>query len=110
MIKGQNLTTFLALVFCLAAAVAVVGEETTVTTIQHTPCCFENPRYSGTCEVTPGEDESCGSILGYLNNPNSVGKNYCGNTKVRGGWSQVTCEGSASVADQCTAEPAAPQE
>ena len=56
------------------------------------PCCFTNPRYTGVCQVTPGEGESCSSILGYLNNPNSVGKSYCGGTTVRGGWSQVTCE------------------
>ena len=107
MTTSRKLTGFLALVFCLTALVAVAGDETTATTIQNAPCCFENPRFSGTCEVTPGEGESCGSILGYLNNPNSVGKNYCGSTKVRGGWNQVTCEGSASVADQCTVETAA---
>ncbi len=100
----RNKTAFLTLVMCLTALVAVAGDEEVATSIQQTPCCFENPRFSGACEVTPGEDESCGSILGYLNNPNSVGKNYCGNTKVRGGWSQVTCEGSASVADQCTVD------
>ena len=100
---SRNLTGFLALVFCLTAVVAIAGEETT-TTIQNAPCCFENPRFSGTCEVTPGEDESCGNVLGYLNNPNSMGKDYCGNTNIRGGWSTVTCEGSASVADQCTVD------
>jgi hypothetical protein len=42
--------------------------------------------------VTPGEGETCSSILAYLNNPNSVGKSYCGNTKVRGTWKQVDCE------------------
>ena len=55
-------------------------------------CCFTNPRFSGVCSVVPGEGETCGSILGYLNNPNSTGKAYCGGTPVRGGWSQVTCE------------------
>jgi len=61
------------------------------------PCCFENPRFSGTCQVTPGPEESCGDILAYLNNPNSVGKNYCGNTKVRGGWTTVSCEEASSA-------------
>lgn len=56
------------------------------------PCCFANPRYSGVCQVVPGEGESCSSILAYLNNQNSVGKSYCGNTTIRGGWSQVDCE------------------
>jgi hypothetical protein len=62
--------------------------------IQQEPCCFENPRFTGTCQVTPGPEESCSDILAYLNNPNSVGKSYCGNTKVRGGWTQVDCDGS----------------
>ncbi len=54
-------------------------------------CCFTNPRYSGTCEVEPAKDESCGTILGYLNNPMSQGKSYCGNTQIRGGWQSVSC-------------------
>ena len=62
------------------------------------PCCFQNPQYNGTCQVTPGEDETCGDILAYLNNPNSVGKNYCGNTTIRGGWRQVACEDAESAA------------
>jgi hypothetical protein len=95
---------FLSLAFCLSAMVAIAGDEAPSTSIQQAPCCFENPRYSGTCEVTPGEGESCGSILGYLNNPNSIGKDYCGNTNIRGGWTQVNCEGSASSSDQCVVD------
>ena len=101
MTTSRKLTGLLALVFCLTALVAIAGDEETTASIQQAPCCFENPRYSGTCEVTPGEGESCGSILGYLNNPNSMGKDYCGNTNIRGGWTQVSCEGSASSSDQC---------
>lgn len=71
------------------------------------PCCFENPRYSGTCQVTPGEDETCGDVLAYLNNPNSVGKDYCGNTTIRGGWTQVACEDPAGAA-VCTGGGDAP--
>jgi hypothetical protein len=56
------------------------------------PCCFTNPRYTGVCAVEPGEGESCQSILDYLNNPQSQGKTYCGNTNVRGGWKRVACE------------------
>jgi len=90
----------IALVLTCGAAVAA-DEPASATTLDGS-CCFENPRFSGTCKVTPGPDESCGSILGYLNNPNSVGKAYCGNTKVRGGWSQVSCEGAtASTANSC---------
>jgi hypothetical protein len=55
-------------------------------------CCFANPRFTGICQVTPAEGESCASILGYLNNPNSTGKAYCGGTPVRGGWKQVSCD------------------
>jgi hypothetical protein len=55
-------------------------------------CCFTNPGYSGTCEVEPAKDESCGQILDYLNNPIAQGKSYCGNTTVRSGWMQTTCE------------------
>jgi len=94
----------LTLVLVCAAPFARAGEETTSTAVQQSACCFENPRYSGTCEVTPGEDETCGSILSYLNNPNSMGKGYCGNTNIRGGWSQVACESSASNGGQCTSE------
>lgn len=90
--------TIVAVLFCALSvsgfATAAENDEP-VTLAQQGPCCFENPRYSGTCQVSPGPEESCGDILGYLNNPNSVGKNYCGNTKVRGGWSSVSCEGAA---------------
>ena len=55
-------------------------------------CCFTNPRYTGVCQATPGPDETCADILAYLNNQSSVGKTYCGNTKVRGGWAQVDCD------------------
>lgn len=78
----------------LAASFAVATSEqpASADAVATDPCCFENPRYSGVCEVTPAEGESCSSILGYLNNPNSVGKAYCGGTAVRGGWSQTACE------------------
>jgi hypothetical protein len=48
-----------------------------------TKCCFTNPGFAGTCEVEPAKDETCASILGYLNNPMSQGKGYCGNTTIR---------------------------
>jgi len=88
-------------VFICALCVSGIGSgadtSTIEATIQQEPCCFENPRFTGTCQVTPGPEESCADILAYLNNPNSVGKSYCGNTKVRGGWVQVECDGSAST-------------
>jgi hypothetical protein len=86
------------IVLALAASSAV-GSETPAAagTTGGDKCCFSNPRYSGVCEVTPGEDETCADILAYLNNQASVGKTYCGSTQVRGGWSQVECETSAST-------------
>ena len=56
------------------------------------PCCFTNEQFAGVCRVVPGEDESCDSILAYLNNHNSTGKSYCDRTNVRGGWVQVSCK------------------
>ncbi len=58
-------------------------------------CCFTNARYVGTCEVAPTKDVTCAAILDYLNNPQSQGKSYCGNTSIRGGWQQVPCEPKA---------------
>lgn len=59
-------------------------------------CCFTHPRYVGTCEVEPGADETCQSILAYLNNPQSQGKTYCGNTGIRGDWKATACEARPS--------------
>jgi len=39
----------------------------------------------------PKQDESCTSILAYLNDPTSSGKNYCDTTAARGGWQQASC-------------------
>jgi len=97
------MNTKIRLAFVLGVVVAVaaiggaivVGTDDTPVNTQATagdPCCFTNPRYSGVCKVVPGEGESCGSILSYLNNPNSTGKAYCGGTPVRGGWSSASCE------------------
>ena len=55
-------------------------------------CCFNNRAFSGVCVVTPKEDETCATILAYLNNPQSQGKAYCGKTTIRGGWQQAACE------------------
>ena len=59
------------------------------------PCCYTNPQFSGVCSVEPGEAESCATILAYLNDPQSQGKSYCGNSSVRGGWTQKECEKTA---------------
>jgi hypothetical protein len=54
-------------------------------------CCFTNPAYGGICVVSPQKDETCATILAYLNDPQSQGKTYCHNTNLRGGWAQVAC-------------------
>ena len=69
------------------------------------PCCFKNPAYAGTCNVQPVEDETCGSILAYLNNPMAQGKSYCGGTTVRQGWTEVSCkEKTGDYAGGCSSE------
>lgn len=75
---------------CLAVAGALLimvsaGEENQET------CCFTHPNYSGTCEVAPGEGETCQSVLQYLNTPMSQGKTYCGGSELRGSWELVSC-------------------
>lgn len=84
-----------------AAALALTALALTaprLTADDRAPCCFTNPRYAGVCQVVPGEDETCASILAYLNNQNSVGKSYCGNTNIRGGWSLVDCDQTTTSA------------
>ena len=110
MTKFHRPLTLLICVLCVAGMASANDKTEEQTVLQQEPCCFENPRYSGTCQVTPGEDETCSSILGYLNNPNSVGKSYCGNTKVRGGWTQVSCDKPASVFVANSCRSAEPQE
>ncbi len=56
------------------------------------PCCLKNSSYAGTCKVQPAADETCASILAYLNNPMAEGKSYCGGTTVRQGWTKASCE------------------
>ena len=99
MSKAARLVTFAAVMALTVAATIPVVAETPAseTTIGGDKCCFSNTRYTGVCEVTTGPDETCSDVLAYLNNQASVGKTYCGNTKVRGGWAQVACEESTSV-------------
>jgi ketosteroid isomerase-like protein len=44
--------------------------------------------------------ETCGSILSYLNSFDSVGKYYCDNTTVRGGWTLSDCGNPAQLQQQ----------
>jgi hypothetical protein len=70
------------------AAVAASSEEQS----PREDCCFTNRAFTGVCRVKPAEDETCATILAYLNNPQSQGKDYCGGTTIRAGWQQVSCE------------------
>jgi hypothetical protein len=63
-------------------------------------CCFVNPDYVGVCSVTPAKDETCQSILKYLNTAGTVGKTYCGNSRIRGGWKIVPCDRSEDEQNQ----------
>ena len=49
-------------------------------------CCLNNYRFAGGCMVVARGQETCQDVISYLNNFNSVGKYYCDNTMVRGGW------------------------
>ena len=73
-----------------AVVLASIGTARSANTVE--PCCFTNEGYSGVCRVVPKQDESCSSILAYLNNPNSSGKDYCDSTAARGGWRQASCK------------------
>jgi ketosteroid isomerase-like protein len=54
-------------------------------------CCLNNFRFAGGCMVVVRGQETCQDVLSYLNNFNSVGKYYCDNTMIRGGWSLSDC-------------------
>ena len=54
-------------------------------------CCLNNFRFSGGCMVVVRGSETCSSVLSYLNSFDSVGKYYCDNTTIRGGWTLATC-------------------
>ncbi len=99
-----------ALLALIAIAVAPVFAEPPAeeTTIGNETCCFTNPRFTGTCTVTTGPDETCSDVLAYLNNQASVGKTYCGNTKVRGGWNQVECEDASTMSTPASRNDSTP--
>ena len=81
----------------LVVASATAGAQTLSGEVQQgsaTKCCLTNFRYTGACEATPGPGESCRDVLAYLNNLSSAGRQYCGNTIIRGGWTLVPCDGA----------------
>jgi hypothetical protein len=56
------------------------------------PCCFNNFRYAGSCQVMPRQGQLCEDILGYLNSIDSAGETFCRSTRLRGGWTLVDCD------------------
>jgi uncharacterized protein (TIGR02246 family) len=93
-----------ALLTALAAAPAVSSAAE--------PCCFANFRFAGGCMVVPAGSETCQSVLDYLNRFDTVGRYYCGNTTVRGGWSLTECADTLDAQPQAleaeAAQPARP--
>jgi len=84
--KSQRTLKTLLLVTAIAVVLVVPSEVQA-----DENCCFNNYRFAGGCMVIARGSETCGSILGYLNNFNAVGKFYCDNTTVRGGWTLSDC-------------------
>ena len=83
----------------LLLAAAVVSAQTISGQVQKGDggrCCLTNFRYSGICEVSVGSGESCGDVLSYLNNFQSAGRQYCGNSIIRGGWTLTRCDAPGS--------------
>jgi len=95
----------------LAALLAALAAAPAVSSAAE-PCCFANFRFAGGCMVVPSESETCQSILDYLNRFDTVGRYYCGNTTVRGGWSLTQCTDSLNAQPQAhqpeLAQPARP--
>jgi hypothetical protein len=79
--------TLLILIF----VVLVLGARAQEEQEKKSECCFQRRGFQGVCKITPAEDETCESILEYLNTAGTVGKTYCGGTKLRGGWKKVDC-------------------
>lgn len=96
MTAGRNVHRWL--VTTAAVAIVLVAVQTAAVE----PCCFSNQRYSGVCQVAPAENETCSSILAYLNTPNSTGKGYCAGTDIRGGWVQVDCRAKSQSTQATT--------
>lgn len=81
------------------------AQSTSLPKVPKGPCCFNNFRYSGTCQVTPRQGQYCQNILSYLNNFNSSGENYCDSTYIRGGWAEVDCASGDSSGPVGTMKP-----
>ncbi len=102
LINSNSPRRFVIVVFAVIAAGGAVVADAQYQTgqVQHggssKQCCFNNFRFAGSCAAQVGQNESCNTVLSYLNNFNSVGLAYCGNTTVRGGWTTVDCAAGSS--------------
>jgi hypothetical protein len=87
---NSSLARVVALV--ILGSLPVAGSVAQDPTEKQEKCCFTHPQFSGQCSVQPASDETCSSILDYLNRSGTTGKSYCNNSDLRGGWKQVSCE------------------
>jgi hypothetical protein len=102
--RATGIGVVLLLAAATGAAQTISGQ---VQTSEGGRCCLTNFRYSGICEVSVGSGESCGGALSYLNNFQSAGRQYCGNTIIRGGWTLSRCDapGSGAHVPSSTIDP-----
>jgi uncharacterized protein (TIGR02246 family) len=90
---------------CAAVASIAIAVLLPQTATADENCCLNNFRFAGGCMVVARGSETCSSVLAYLNNFDSVGKYYCDNTTVRGGWTLTTCNDSANTQPQTYSAP-----
>lgn len=95
--RPATLVIAMSWILCGLAGGSVLAERGRSDSESATECCFENSRYAGVCVVQPAEEETCASILDYLNNPSSGGKSYCGFTEIRGGWKEIACQEEKAI-------------
>lgn len=87
----RPVTLFAIAAGCLLTPIPVHAQNTHLSPVPKEPCCMNNFRYSGSCEVTPRQGQYCANILSYLNNIDSSGEAYCSSTYIRGGWTLIDC-------------------
>lgn len=103
--KTTNTTGFLTAALAVTLALTALPQGASA----GENCCLNNFRFSGGCMVVAQGSETCASIQAYLNSFDSVGKYYCGNTTIRGGWTLSDCANPAqSQAQTLTPEMSQP--
>jgi ketosteroid isomerase-like protein len=85
---------------CAAVAAVAVTALFPRPTAADENCCLSNYRFAGGCMVVVRGSETCASVQAYLNNFDSVGRSYCDNTTVRGGWTVTPCNDPANTQPQ----------